>query len=237
MRAPGWGIVAQAMRLGLAGQTEASGEVGRRRQTKASEGSQAARRVGGMLSTVKAALVEWLDSDDGREARAAWEASQAHLAVVEQLARRLRRHDDPAAVALLAAELHEAAHVVGDRTAALVLLDVVHEALAAACPPPGSVQTKASERSSCARPSLLPGQPTSAGSTETDAGEGRRGRPAATQSDCGSSDGLHDGRFSARAHRAVSGPLATGAPVGSATLDTGGDTLAGLVDVAKGRAS
>jgi len=106
------------------------------RQTKASDVGRAERpRVGGMLSTVRAGLLAWLDSDDGREARAAWEASQAHLAVVEQLARRLRRHDDPAAVALLAAELHEAAHVAGDRTAALVLLDVVHEALAAACPP------------------------------------------------------------------------------------------------------
>lgn len=112
-------------------------ELGRAaRRTKASEDNQAARRVGGMLSTVRAALLEWLASDDGRAARAAWEESQAHLAVVERLARRLRSYDDPAAVALAAAELHEAAHVVGDQTAALVLLEVVHEALAAACGTP-----------------------------------------------------------------------------------------------------
>lgn len=158
-----------------------------RRQTKASDVGRAERpRVGGMLSTVRTALTEWLDSDEGRAARDAWQADRLHLDHVEQLARHLRRQDDPASVAMAAAIIHTAAVDVGDWVTARVLLDVVHEALAAACPP-GSVQTKASERSSYARPSLLPGQPTSARSTETDAGEGRRGRPAATQSDCGAS--------------------------------------------------
>lgn len=172
-----------------------------------------------MLSTVKAALTEWLDSDEGRAARDAWlfergrldAVERERLRAVEPLARALRRWDDPASAALAAALLHAAAVDAGDLVAAGVLAEVAHEALAVAAP--GS-------------PSL-PGQPTSARSSEAMAGEGRRGRPAATQSDCSASDGLGHARFPATPHRAVSGPLATGEPVGSATLDTGGDTLAG----------
>lgn len=91
---------------------------------------QAAVRRAGLLSSVRAALESWLRSDEGREARAAWEVEAARVAELEGAARRLvARLDDPDAVAVVAVELHVAALAAGDWPAVLVWSDVATAAL------------------------------------------------------------------------------------------------------------